>query len=78
MTKTATVEQDTRNAWRWVACSITEFGHVGEERHLARKGALTTFCGHSATYANIWRRNTRKPKCRTCAAAEGAVGGVAQ
>lgn len=60
-------QRDTgRHPWRWAACSITEFGPVGEQRHLVRKGDLTTFCGHSATHPEIWRANTRKPKCRTC------------
>lgn len=53
--------------WRWVSCSITEFGHIGERRHLARKGA---------TYPDIWQRNARKPKCSTCK--EGMAGGGEQ
>jgi hypothetical protein len=53
-------------AWRWAACSIIEFGHVGEKRHLVREGALTTWCNHSATHPEIWRANTKKPKCKDC------------
>ena len=56
--------------WRWAACSITEFGHVGEERHLVAEGSLVTWCGHSATTPEIWRANTRKPKCKDCAKQE--------
>jgi hypothetical protein len=52
--------------YEWVACSITEFGHVGRERHLAKPGSLTTKCGHSASLPGIWRKNTTKPKCKTC------------
>ena len=59
--------------YRWVACSATEFGPVGEQRHLARKGALTTYCAHSATHPDIWRANRRKPKCETCGAAEARL-----
>ena len=59
-----------RHPYRWVACSITEFGHVGAQRHLARTGQLTTYCGHTASLPGIWRANTRKPKCPTCADAE--------
>ena len=55
--------------YRWVACSMIEFGPVGQHRHLARKGALTTYCGHDATHPDIWRANTRKPKCPRCDAA---------
>lgn len=73
MTEQPTAENDARHPWRWVACSIIEFGHVGEKRHLAREGALTTFCGHSATHPDIWRRNTLKLKCKTCEAAEACV-----
>lgn len=62
-----------RHPYRWVACSVAEFGHVGEQRHLARKGALTTYCGHSASYPDIWRGNTRKPKCTPCAEVEGRI-----
>lgn len=51
---------------RWVACSATEFGHVGETRHIARPGALTTVCGCTATTPDIWRGNTRKPRCAQC------------
>jgi hypothetical protein len=57
-------------AWRWAACSIREFGHVGEKRHLVAEGSLDTWCGHSATYPEIWRRNGTKPKCETCAKQE--------
>lgn len=56
--------------WRWAACSITEFGHVGEKRHLVPEGSLDTWCGHSATTPEIWRANTRKPKCTDCAKQE--------
>ena len=66
-------EKDARHPYRWVACSIPEFGHVGEQRHLAPKGALTTYCGHSATHPDIWRRDSRKPKCPTCEAVETNV-----
>lgn len=62
-----------RHPYRWVACSITEFGHVGEKRHLGRKGSLTTYCGHSASVPDIWRRNTTKPKCRECEAVEARI-----
>jgi hypothetical protein len=59
----------------WVACSSREFGPVGDQRHLARTRmqgkkqvgfSLTTLCGASASVEGIWRRNTSKPKCRTC------------
>lgn len=51
---------------RWVACSEREFGPSGSLRHLARPGALSTLCGFSATYPEIWRGNTTKPKCAAC------------
>lgn len=52
---------------RWVACSAKEFGPVGYERHLIPVGKqLNTLCGCSATHPEIWRGNTRKPKCKRC------------
>jgi len=51
---------------RWVACSAKEFGPSGVKRHLARRGALDTLCGFSATFPEIWRANTVKPKCPAC------------
>ena len=53
-------------SYRWAACSVREFGPVGEKRHLVREGALTTVCGHSATHSDIWCADKRKPKCATC------------
>ena len=57
----------------WVACSKTEFGHVGHHRHLLRAmpkrnaPASTTICGATAMPGNgVWRRNTAKPKCPEC------------
>jgi hypothetical protein len=50
----------------WASCSIREFGPVGEQRHLVIKGQLTTVCGHTASHPEIWRRDTRKPKCKVC------------
>ncbi|KQP63031.1 hypothetical protein [Nocardioides sp. Leaf285] len=52
---------------RWVSCSAREFGdHVGSTRHIARPGALTTVCGCTATYPEIWRADSRKPYCPSC------------
>lgn len=59
--------------WRWAACSITEFGPVGEQRHLVLEGSLDTYCNHSATYPEIWRRNSKKPKCKTCEKVEARL-----
>lgn len=58
---------------RWVACAAREFGPVGETRHLAAPGALTTVCGASASHSDIWRGNTRKPKCRECESHENST-----
>lgn len=51
---------------QWVACSTSEFGHVGHDRHIARPGARVTVCGNSASHPEIWRRNTTKPRCVSC------------
>ena len=51
---------------RWAACSAQEFGPVGEHRHIVRRGGLTTVCGASASHPDVWRGNTRKPRCRDC------------
>jgi hypothetical protein len=59
--------------YHWVACSEAVFGPVGRKRHLAKARSLTTVCGNTASVPSIWRKNTRKPKCATCEAAEGSV-----
>lgn len=51
---------------RWAACSATEFGHLGERRHIVARGALTTVCGATATHSQIWRANSTKPVCPNC------------
>jgi len=51
---------------RWAACSAAEFGHIGNVRHIVPAGGLTTVCGASATYPDIWRGNTTKPPCEAC------------
>jgi hypothetical protein len=63
----------TKYEWRWAACSIVEFGPVGEKRHLVAKGSLDTWCGHSATTPEIWRANTSKPKCESCVKQEARL-----
>lgn len=50
----------------WAACSEREFGPIGAQRHLVRKGAMTTVCGATATHPDIWRGNSTKPCCSEC------------
>lgn len=59
------------SGYEWVACSISEFGHVGRKRHLLVPGHLTTLCGHSANLPGIWRRNKTKPECESCKRKDG-------
>lgn len=51
---------------RWVACSVKDFGPVGERRHLIRGRGLTTLCGTTASHPEVWRGNTVKPVCKVC------------
>lgn len=49
---------------------MKEFGPPGFVRHLVRPGGIDTLCATSATHPDIWRGNTTKPKCKTCAEIE--------
>ncbi len=50
------------------SCGIREFGHVGEVRHIVRRGGLTTVCGCMASHPDVWRGNRTKPRCASCVA----------
>src|SRR5262245_50620454 len=68
----ARVENDAR-PWRWVACSITEFGHVGE-------GGLTDGwpgpVGHGPPEGAGRGRRAQAGGGRDAAPSPGAVGGA--
>lgn len=50
----------------WVSCSVTEFPAAGRERHIIKRGHITTVCGTTASLPEIWRQNKAKPRCNTC------------
>lgn len=58
---------------RWASCSIREFGPSGDRAHLVPAGALNSLCGFSATHPEIWRRDSRKPRCAACVEIENPV-----
>lgn len=57
-----------RRERRWVSCSQEMSWSAAQYRHLAYRGSLDTFCGASASHADIWRGNTTKPACEACIA----------
>lgn len=59
---------DTPPGHRWVSCSKAEFGPVGYVAHVIPVGGITTVCGATATFPEIWRGDSRKPECHVCVA----------
>lgn len=58
-----------RGTDRWVSCGITEFGPIGEYRHIVAAGGITTVCGATASTPDVWRANRNKPRCPSCSGA---------
>ena len=54
--------------YHWVSVSVREIGPVGYDRHIIRKGAITTACGATASSSDVWQPNKSKPRCRNCVA----------
>lgn len=54
------------DGYRWASCAKALSWDAARYRHAVRSGALDTACGHSATYADVWRGNTTKPVCPEC------------
>lgn len=54
-----------KDTLKWVSCSKESDEHTARHRHLLRN-VLDTLCNASASYPEVWRGNTRKPKCPIC------------
>ena len=52
---------------RWVSCSQESDWATAQYRHLLAN-PLDTLCNASSSYPEVWRGNTRKPKCPGCEA----------
>lgn len=50
---------------KWVSCSQDAEWATSRHRHLLAN-ALDTLCNASASYAEVWRGNSTKPKCDVC------------
>lgn len=60
------MKQLVNTTLRWATCSESEFGNIGETRHLVQRGSPRSFCGKSLKDPNIWRVDGVKPKCAIC------------
>lgn len=56
---------------RWVSVGKGVNDSVSEHRHVVARGALTSACGATASYPQVWRGipDGRKPRCPECLAA---------
>lgn len=60
--------------YKWGTCGKDLSWSASQYRHIVRKGGLDTLCGNSASHAEIWRDDKRKPVCIVCVNQAQTVG----